>query len=197
MKRLRRAAAAIAVFLAFCSLAVPAQPSAGATALTAGTVDSAAAARIISDYRAKHGLPPVKVDPQLTRIAASHARKMASADALEHVLSGEGSFMRRITDGGYMPLMAAENIGAGYKTLADAMIGWETSRPHNANLLNRDVTEIGIALYVTSAGIYHAYWSLVLARPLPPAPAAGADAAGPVGPGPLIPPPGGLFRRGV
>ena len=163
--------------------------AATATGTTPGAVDAAAAAKIISDYRARHGLPPVKVQTQLVKIATNHAARMAAADSLEHVLSGEGSFMQRITDGGYKPLMAAENIGAGYRTLADAMIGWETSPAHNANLLNRDVTEIGIGVSSTPSGQYHAYWSLVLARPLPPLPPGAAVSVGPFGPGPF-----GLFR---
>ncbi len=130
-----------------------------------GSVDAAAAARIISDYRARHGLPPVTVDATLTRIATDHAKRMASADRLEHVLPGEGSFSRRISAGGYAAAIAAENIGAGYRDLNSAMAGWEKSPAHNENLLRRSVSEIGIAVFNVPNGKFKTYWSLVLASP--------------------------------
>jgi uncharacterized protein YkwD len=166
-----RAAAAVFVFL----LALTGM--AGAAGVTGQPVDAAAAAKIISQYRASHGLPAVKIEPRLMKIASTHAQRMASTDRLEHVLPGEGSFPQRINAGGYQASVAAENIGAGYGTLSEAIQAWETSPAHNANLLQRNVTEIGIALYSTPVGVYHTYWALVLAHPA-------ASAEGSVGGGP-------------
>jgi hypothetical protein len=90
-------------------------------------IDTGEAVRILSDYRRKHGLGPVKLEPKLTRIAASHALKMASANKVAHVLIGEGSFARRLRVGGYDASIASENIGAGYHTLAEAFAGWRRS----------------------------------------------------------------------
>src|SRR3954454_20363838 len=59
------------------------------------TVDPGAAAAIISAYRKKSWLGSVTVDPTLSAIAAKHAKAMASADKLAHVLPGEGSFEAR------------------------------------------------------------------------------------------------------
>jgi len=152
--------------VAVCMLALTGM--AGAAGVTGKAVDAAAAAKIISQYRASHGLPPVKMETRLMKIASTHAQRMASTDRLEHVLPGEGSFPQRINAGGYDASVAAENIGAGYGTLSEAIRAWEASPAHNANLLQPNVTEIGIALYDTPVGQYHTYWALVLAHPAAP-----------------------------
>ena len=144
-------------------------------ATTAGVVDNDQAARLISDYRASHGLSPVSVDPQLTRIAADHAQLMASSNRVAHVLPGEGSFQQRMAAGGFVASVAAEDIGAGYKSLTAALQGWRDSPEHNANLLRAGVTRIGIAVFNAPDSKYRTYWSLVLAAPFNP-PTAGPDA---------------------
>ncbi|MEX0853355.1 MAG: CAP domain-containing protein [Bauldia sp.] len=130
-----------------------------------GVVDARAAAKLISEYRARHGLPTVTVDRRLTAIAADHARRMASANRVAHVLPGEGSFQRRLATGGFDAAVAAENIGGGYKTLAEALEGWRRSPPHNANLLRGGVSRIGIAVFSAPGSTYKTYWSLILAEP--------------------------------
>jgi uncharacterized protein YkwD len=156
---------AVATALAGCAVSQETVGSIAARSVTQGSVDAATAARLISQYRAGHGLPPVRVEPRLTRIASDHARRMAAADELEHVLPGEGSFIQRINVGGYEPSTAAENIAAGQKTLDDALLAWKKSPPHNANLLDPGVSEMGIAVYNVAESKYHTYWALVLASP--------------------------------
>lgn len=152
----------------------------GSAGATTGKVDTAAAARMISEYRASRGLPPVKVDPTLTRIAQDQASRMAAADRLAHVLPGQGSFSKRLSDGGFQASLAAENIAAGQKSLSEALEAWRNSRGHNANLLKRGVSLIGIASAYTSNGPYKVYWSLVLAAPYEPPPEQTFPNAGPV-----------------
>jgi uncharacterized protein YkwD len=137
-------------------------------ATTAVTVDAGEAARLISAYRVGHGLPPVSVDPRLTRIAADHARRMASRNRVAHVLPGEGSFQHRMAAGGFVASVAAEDIGGGYKSLAEALQGWRNSPEHDANLLRPGVTRIGIAVFDAPGSTYKTYWSLVLAAPFTP-----------------------------
>jgi uncharacterized protein YkwD len=144
-------------------------------AASEASVDTGEAVRMLTEYRRKHGLGPVKLDPKLTRIAADHALKMAAANKVAHVLRGEGSFARRLKAGGYEAAIASENIGAGYDTLAEAFAGWRKSREHNKNMLTPNVTVMGIASARASGSKYGTYWSLVLARPYepPPVPPAG------------------------
>ncbi len=126
-------------------------------------VDSAEAASIISTHRAANGLGKVVVNPKLTAIASAQANAMAAADKMSHDIGGP--FAGRMSRGGYQATAAAENIGAGYRTLAEAFSGWRGSPSHNANLLLREVSEIGIATAYAPGSKYKVYWALVLARP--------------------------------
>ena len=142
-----------------------------------GYADPDAAVAMVSSYRRSHGLSAVAINPKLTRIAAVHAKRMAAANRIDHVLPGEGSFMKRMTVGGYDASVAAENIGAGYDTLGEAMAGWKKSPHHNENLLRAGITEIGIAVAYAPESKFKHYWSIVLAAPYEPL--AGAPTGGP------------------
>jgi uncharacterized protein YkwD len=126
-------------------------------------LDSAAAASMISGYRANNGLSAVTVDPELTRLAQAQAEVMAKRDKLDH--SAGKPFAARLKESGYDARAAAENISAGYHTLAEAFSGWRDSPPHRANMLLKGATRIGIAAVYTPKSKYKVYWSLILAAP--------------------------------
>ncbi len=126
-------------------------------------LDAAAAASMISGYRTNNGLPAVTLDPELTRLAEAQAAIMAKRDKLDHAAGKP--FVVRLKASGYDAKRAAENIGAGYHTLAEAFSGWRDSPPHNANMLLKGATRIGIAAVYTPASKYKVYWALILAEP--------------------------------
>jgi len=126
-------------------------------------LDANSAASMISGYRANNGLPTVEIDPQLMRLAQAQAEVMAKRDKLDH---GAGKpFVQRLKVSGYDAKRAAENISAGYHTLAEAFSGWRDSSPHRANMLLAGATRMGIAAVYTPASKYKVYWSLILAEP--------------------------------
>jgi len=126
-------------------------------------VDAAAAASMLSGYRANNGLDPVTVDPALTRLAEVQAQAMARRDKLDHNLIRP--FTARLKESGYNAKAAAENIGAGYHTLAEAFSGWRDSPSHRANMLLRGARRMGIATAYAPNSKYKVYWSLILAAP--------------------------------
>jgi uncharacterized protein YkwD len=126
-------------------------------------LDAAAAASMISGYRTNNGLPAVTLDPALTRLAEAQAAVMAKRDRLDH--NAGKPFVARLKASGYDTKTAAENIGAGYHTLAEAFSGWRDSRPHNSNMLLKGATRIGIAAIYTPMSKYKVYWALILAEP--------------------------------
>ena len=126
-------------------------------------LDAAAAASMISGYRSNNGLPAVTLDPELTRLAEAQAASMAMRDKLDHNIGKP--FVARLKASGYDAKRAAENIGAGYHTLAEAFSGWRDSAPHRANMLLAGATRIGIAAVYTPASKYKVYWALILAEP--------------------------------
>jgi len=126
-------------------------------------LDAAAAASMISGYRSNNGLPAVTLDPELTRLAEAQAALMAKRDRLDH--NTGKPFVARLKASGYDAKRAAENIGAGYHTLAEAFSGWRDSAPHRANMLLAGATRIGIAAVYTPTSKYKVYWALILAEP--------------------------------
>ena len=126
-------------------------------------LDAAAAASMISGYRGNNGLSAVAIDPELMRLAQAQAEVMAKRDKLDH---GAGKpFVARLKKAGYDAEVAAENISAGYHTLAEAFSGWRDSPPHRENMLLKGATKIGIAAVYTPRSKYKVYWALILARP--------------------------------
>ena len=126
-------------------------------------LDAAAAASMISGYRTNNGLAAVTLDPELTRLAEAQATIMAKRDKLDH--NAGKPFVVRLKASGYNAKIAAENIGAGYHTLAEAFSGWRDSPPHRANMLLAGATHMGIAAVYTPASKYKVYWALILAAP--------------------------------
>ncbi len=135
----------------------------GAPALAPVPVDPQEAARHVSAMRAAAGLGPVTVSATLNAIAAVQADAMARAGVMDHNVAG--GFARRLRSGGYAWAVAAENIGAGYRSMEEAFLAWYESPGHRANLLARGVTEIGIASAFNAASPYGNFWALVLGCP--------------------------------
>jgi len=156
-------ASLVLVLLAACG-GVPEQPSFYRNLAQPGaTLDAAAAASMISGYRANNNLPAVTLDPALMTLAQSQAEAMAARDKLDH--NATRDFVRRLKASGYDARSAAENISAGYHTIAEAFSGWRDSTPHRANMLLKGATRIGIAAVYTPASKYKVYWALILAEP--------------------------------
>src|SRR5262249_51150028 len=181
--------AAIAVTALLCACAgerdLPAEPSFYQSLATKDAqVDATMAASMISGYRTNNGLTAVTLDPELMKLAEAQAQAMASRDTLSHDVAR--SFHDRLKGGGYRAGTAAENVGAGYHTLAQAFSGWRDSPPHRANMLLKGATRMGIAAAYAPKSKYKVFWALIVAEPderrgeAPPAtsPTAAAHAAG-------------------
>jgi uncharacterized protein YkwD len=140
------------------------QPSFYRTMAQAGAeLDTAAAASMISGYRANNGLGAVVLDPELTKLAEAQSRAMVAKDKLDHNVAG--TLKDRIKRSGYDARTAVENISAGYHTLAEAFSGWRDSPPHKANMLNRSATRMGIAAIYAPNSKYKVFWTLIMAQP--------------------------------
>ena len=166
-RRCRAAALLLAVLaVAACGTVEPGKSPAFYENLGRGgaEVNAAAAASLISDYRRANGLPTLELDPTLTQIAQDQARRMAAIDKLTHDPGGRG-FTQRLKAANYDAARAAENVGAGYRTLAEAFSGWRDSPSHNANMLLPGATKMGIATAYAPGSKYKVFWAFVLAEP--------------------------------
>ena len=152
--------AAAVLALAGCS-ALP-SPEAAPRVVGVGPlpVDAEAARRAIALYREAHGLDAVALDPALTRVAQRQADAMARADTLSHTLAGE--LGARVAAEGIKRGAEAENVSAGYASFERALLGWQRSPGHDANLLYRPIRRIGIAAASAPGTRYKTYWALVM-----------------------------------
>src|SRR5215471_13843468 len=143
---------------------VPGQPSFYRSLAEAGAVlDAPAAAAMISNYRQNNGLNTVVLDPSLTELAQEQAQVMAARNKIDPDVVGP--FRSRIARSGFDTKVAAENISAGYQTIAEAFSGWRESPHHRANMLLKGATHMGIAAVYAPGTKYRVFWALILAAP--------------------------------
>ena len=105
----------------------------------------------------------VRVDPQLMKLAQPQAQAMATRDKLDQGIVRDLS--ARLRSSGYDAKVAAENVGAGYHTLAEAFSGWRDSPPHRKNMLLAGATQMGIAAAYSPNSKYKVFWALIMASP--------------------------------
>src|SRR5262245_51152287 len=163
---LRLLAVAALAGLAACTgeRELPSEPSFYRSLATADAkIDAATAASMISGYRGNNGLTAVSVDPELMKMAQAQAQAMANRDRLDQNVIR--SLNERLKAQGYRARNAAENIGAGYHTLAEAFSGWRDSPGHRANMLLAGATRMGIAAVYAPKSKYKVFWALILAAP--------------------------------
>ena len=119
--------------------------------------------RLTNEERAQWGLSPLTLAPQLTQAAQIHSEDMAHNDFFGHIGSDGSSSLNRITATGYEYQTSAENIAAGYPTANYVVQAWMDSPTHRANILNHELTNIGIGYFYlandTGAHNYHHYWT--------------------------------------
>lgn len=109
----------------------------------------------LNQSRSEAGLPPLRVDPRLTRAAREHSQRMAKQRTLSHVLSGEPQVAERIAATGLTFNRSGENVG--YNTdLSDVHSTWMKSPGHRKNILESRYNAVGIGLVRGSDGIYWA-----------------------------------------
>jgi uncharacterized protein YkwD len=126
-------------------------------------LDAIAAASMFSGYRVNNSLEVLTLDPKLMKLAAAQASDMANRNELDHDV--RRPFVARLKAFGYDAKVAAENIGAGYHTLAEAFSGWRDSPSHRKNMLLKGATRMGIAAVYTPNSKYKVFWALILAAP--------------------------------
>ena len=166
MKPLRALIAAVAMgALAACGTTPPpAQPSFYRNlAQPEAQLDADAAVSMISGFRANNGLDAVTLDPELMKLAEAQARDMAKRDRLDH--GNKKPFVARLKVSGYSTKIAAENVGAGYHTLAEAFSGWRDSPPHRKNMLLEGASRMGIAAVYAPNSKYKVFWAMIIAAP--------------------------------
>lgn len=110
--------------------------------------------KLVNAERAKAGLPALKYDWELARVAKHKSQDMKDKRYFSHTSPTYGSPFTMIKNYGINYKSAGENIARGQRTAKEVVNAWMNSSGHRANILNKDYTHIGIG-YVESGN----YWT--------------------------------------
>jgi uncharacterized protein YkwD len=107
--------------------------------------------------RSHQGLPILRPNGNLIRAAEYLAGDLADRRVLEHRDRNGRKLVERVESAGYTGWTAvAENIAFGQKTADDVVASWMRSPGHRKNILDSDLTEIGVGFRTSSKG--QIYW---------------------------------------
>ena len=120
--------------------------------------------RDLNATRAEAGLAPLSFNPSLNLAAAEQATYTANTYNLVHEDANGTLVDARVDALGYAWASVGENLASNWTIDgSETFLQWQNSPPHNANMMNPNFTEIGLAYHVTPIGqVYHV---MVLARP--------------------------------
>lgn len=119
-----------------------------------------------NQYRAENGLMPVKLSGKLNLASKVHAEDMMRAGEASHTGTDGSSHSDRVQLQAYYFSIVAENVAAGQKSWEKVFKAWQDSPDHNVNLLEKDVTDFGIALAYDPNSSYGSFWAMLVAAPL-------------------------------
>lgn len=115
--------------------------------------------------RKKHGLAPLKWDESLAYAARYHAQDMATKNYFEHDSydRSNGSLRKSCTIFERIEAFAtygylAENISAGKTDPKEVVAGWMNSPGHRKNILNKNMTLLGVGYFEGDDSDYTYYW---------------------------------------
>jgi len=110
--------------------------------------------QLVNVERANAGLPALKYDWELARVAEHKSQDMADKNYFSHTSPTYGSPFNMMKNYGINYRSAGENIAQGQKTAAQVVDAWMNSEGHRANILNKNYTHIGVG-YVANGN----YWT--------------------------------------
>lgn len=120
--------------------------------------------RLVNIERAKHNLPALKQNWELSRIARYKSKDMIDKNYFSHTSPTYGSPFNMIQNFGLKFSAAGENIAYGQNSPAAVMNAWMNSPGHRNNILSPSYTEIGVGLAKNNRGVY--YWTQMFIKPM-------------------------------
>lgn len=115
------------------------------------------AVALINQKRAAHGLPALRISPELMRAAQAHADECKTRDWCGHVTADGADTRTRLVRAGYTPTFYGENWVQSNEP-ASAVNWWYNEKPpndpHRQNLLNTHYADIGIGIAKADFGYY-------------------------------------------
>lgn len=135
-----------------------------------GNVSSSIAAiekkvwELTNQARTEAGIAALQYDEKMADVARAHSADMDARGFFEHNNPDEKTPFDRMKAAGFRYSYAAENIAWNQRTPEAVMQSWMNSPGHRANILNENLTHIGIGLHIAENGSY--YWTQNFYTPL-------------------------------
>lgn len=107
--------------------------------------------------------PPLQWSEVAMRAAHLHALDMATNSRLAHAGSDGRSGGDRLTEAGFSWRRWAENLAAGTRSLDEVMRLWAASPTHCVNLMQPQLSQMGLSCVNGHDG--RMYWAMSLATP--------------------------------
>ncbi|TLS36121.1 CAP domain-containing protein [Pseudalkalibacillus caeni] len=109
---------------------------------------------LTNQERAKNGLPALKVDLELSKVARAKSQDMHDKNYFSHTSPTYGSPFEMMKQFGIEYRSAGENIAMGQRSPEEVVNAWMNSEGHRKNILNSNYTHIGVG-YVKDGN----YWT--------------------------------------
>lgn len=119
---------------------------------------------LVNEERQKQGLSPLVWNDGLAAVARAHSKDMNDRAFMAHENPDGLSPFDRMKNQGIRYSRAAENIAAGQPSPEAVMNGWMNSSGHRANILNPNLTTLGVGFY-KGDGPYRYYWTQCFITP--------------------------------
>lgn len=101
-----------------------------------------------NNRRLAEGLPPLRLNAQLSAAGRAHAQDMATRGYFDHYTpEGAGPTERAAAQGYVANGCCGENIAYGYGDAQNVVNGWMDSPGHRANILGGAYQEIGVGVF--------------------------------------------------
>ena len=125
---------------------------------------------LINTERTNRGLPALRVNEQLTLAALDHSMDMTCNNFVEHYGTDGSTWFTRIKARGYNYASAYENVAAGNPAVGGSpewviQVLWMNSQVHRENILNPNVTDIGVGFLTNPSAKYVGYTTVNFAKP--------------------------------
>ncbi len=100
--------------------------------------------KLVNVERAKAGLPALKSDWELARVAEFKSQDMRDKNYFSHTSPTYGSPFTMMKNFGITYRSAGENIAKGQRTANEVVQAWMNSEGHRANIMSQKFTHIGV-----------------------------------------------------
>ncbi|PLR78384.1 sporulation protein [Bacillus sp. V3-13] len=99
---------------------------------------------LTNQERAKHGVPALQLDVQLSKVAREKSRDMQAKGYFSHTSPTYGSPFDMMKQFGISYRTAGENIAMGQRSPQEVVTAWMNSEGHRKNILNPSYTHLGV-----------------------------------------------------